>query len=66
MARRRVYVRAEKIGFLNEAGRFRRQCIDVLSRAKPQGPLFKSVEAVVDAIDGVAEVVVGTASGSIR
>jgi len=59
MARRGVYVRAEAVHFLEEAGRFRRQCIDVLSRAKPQGPLYKAIEDVVYAIDGVAEVVSG-------
>lgn len=59
MARRGVYVRAEAVHFLEDAGRFRRQCVEVLSRAKPQGPLYKAVEAVVDAIDGVAEVVAG-------
>jgi hypothetical protein len=36
-----------------------RQCIDVLSQAKPQGPLYKAVEQIVDAIDGLAEVVTG-------
>jgi hypothetical protein len=59
MARRGVYVRAEAVHFLEDAGRFRRQCIEVLSRAKPQGALYKAVEGVVDAIDGVAEVVAG-------
>lgn len=59
MARRGVFVRAEEVHFLEEAGRFRRQCIEVLSRAKPQGPLYKATEAVVEAIDGLAEVVAG-------
>lgn len=59
MARRGVYVRAEAVHFLDDAGRFRRQCIEVLTRAKPQGPLYRAVEQVVDAIDGVAEVVAG-------
>lgn len=59
MARRGVFVRAEEVHFLEEAGRWRRQCVEVLSRAKPQGALYKAVEQVVNAIDGVAEVVVG-------
>ena len=59
MARRGVYVRAEAVQFLDEAGRWRRQCIEGLSRAQPQGPPYKAVEGVVDAIDGVAEVVAG-------
>lgn len=33
--------------------------IDVLSRATPQGPLYKATESIVDAIDGLAEVVTG-------
>jgi hypothetical protein len=37
----------------------RRTCIDVLTRAKPQGPLYKATEGIVDAIDGLAEVVTG-------
>lgn len=59
MARRGVYVQAEAVHFLEDAGRFRRQCVEVLTRAKPQGPLYKAVEGVVDAIDDVAEVVAG-------
>ncbi|MGH1575578.1 hypothetical protein ACRAWG_39380 (plasmid) [Methylobacterium sp. P31] len=59
MARRGVFVRAEEVAFLDDAARWRRQCIDVLSRAKPQGPLYKATEAIVDAIDGLAEVVAG-------
>ena len=52
MARRGVH-------FLEDAGRWRRACIEVLSRAQPQGPLYRAVEQVVDTIDGVAEVVAG-------
>ena len=59
MARRGVFVRAEEVAFLEEAARLRRTCIDVLSRAKPQGPLYKATEGIVDAIDGLAEVVTG-------
>jgi hypothetical protein len=59
MARRGVFVRAEEVAFLEEAGCWRKQCINVLRRATPQGPLYKAVEQVVDAIDGVAEVVTG-------
>lgn len=59
MARRGVFVRAEEVALLDDASRWRRQCIDVLSRAKPQGPLYLSVSAIVDAIDGLAEVVTG-------
>ncbi|MGH1573768.1 hypothetical protein ACRAWG_27890 [Methylobacterium sp. P31] len=59
MTRRAVFVRAEEVAFLDEARRWRQQCILVLTRATPQGPLNKAVERVVDAIDGVAEVVAG-------
>jgi hypothetical protein len=59
MARRGVFVRAEEVAFLEEAARLRRTCIDVLTRAKPQGPLYKATEGIVDAIDGLAEVVTG-------
>lgn len=61
MARRGIFVKAEEAHFLEEVevGRWRRLCIEVLSRAKPQGPLYKAVEQVVDAIDSVAEVVAG-------
>jgi hypothetical protein len=31
----------------------------VLTRAKPQGPLYKATEGIVDAIDVLAEVVPG-------
>ncbi|MGU3419548.1 hypothetical protein [Methylobacterium sp. D54C] len=52
-------MRAEEVHFLEEAGRWRKQCVDVLSRAKPQGDLYNAVSALVEAIDGVAEVVAG-------
>jgi hypothetical protein len=57
MARRRVFVRCEELAFLEDTARWRQQCILVLTRATPQGPLYKAVEGVVDAIDGLAEVV---------
>jgi hypothetical protein len=59
MAERGVFVRGEAIAFLEEARRWRQQCILVLTRAKPQGPLYKATEGIVDAIDGLAEVVTG-------
>jgi hypothetical protein len=59
MARRGVFVRAEEVAFLEEAARLRRTCIDVLTKAKPQGPLYKATEGIVDAIDGLAEVATG-------
>lgn len=59
MARRGVFVRAEEAALLGEAARWRRTCIEVLTRAKPQGPLYKATEGIVDAIDGLAEVVAG-------
>jgi hypothetical protein len=59
MARRGVFVWAEEVAFLEEAARLRRTYIDVLSRAKPQGPLYKATEGIVDVIDGLAEVVNG-------
>jgi hypothetical protein len=59
MARRGVFVRAEEVAFLEEASRWRRQCIDVLSRATPQGPLYKAVSRIVEGIDDVAEAVTG-------
>ncbi|MFB0490054.1 hypothetical protein ABIE45_002640 [Methylobacterium sp. OAE515] len=57
MARRGVFVRAEEVALLEEAARWRRTCIDVLSRSKPQGPLYNATTAIVEAIDGLAEVV---------
>jgi hypothetical protein len=57
MARRGVFVRCEQIAFLEEAVRWRKACILVLTRAEPQRPLYKAVVGIVDAIDGVAEVV---------
>jgi hypothetical protein len=59
MARRGVFVRVEEVAFLEEAARWRQQCILVLTRAKPQGPLYKATEGILDAIDGLAEVVTG-------
>lgn len=59
MARRGVFVRAEEVALLEEAARWRRTCIDVLSRAKPQGPLYNATTGIVEAIDGLAEVVAG-------
>ena len=57
MARRGVFVRAEEVAFLEEAARLRRTCIDVLSRATPQGRLYKATKGIVHAIDALAEVV---------
>jgi hypothetical protein len=59
MARRGVFVRADEVAFLEEARRWRQQCILVLTRAKPQGPLYKATEEILDAIDGLAETVTG-------
>jgi hypothetical protein len=59
VARRGVYVRAKAVHFLEEAERYRRQCIDVLTRAKLQGELYNATSKIVEAIDGLAEVVTG-------
>ena len=59
MARRGVFVRAEEVAFLEEVRRWRQQCVLVLTRAKPQGPLYNATSKVIDAIDDVAEVVTG-------
>lgn len=59
MAGRGIFVRAEEVAFLEEAARWRRQCVEVLSRAKPQGQLYVAVSRIVDGIDDVAEVVTG-------
>jgi hypothetical protein len=59
MARRRVFVRCKEIAFLEDAARWRQQCISVLTRAKPQGALYKAVEGVLGAIASLAEVVAG-------
>lgn len=59
MARRGVFVRCEETAFLEEAARWRKQCVLVLTRAKPQGPLYKATEGILDAIDSLAEVVTG-------
>jgi hypothetical protein len=59
MARQGVYVRAEEVAFLEEVSRWRRACVEVLSRGKPQGPLYVAVSRIVKGIDDVAEVVTG-------
>jgi hypothetical protein len=59
MARRGVFVRAEAVALLEEAARWRRQCVDVLSRTKPQGLLYNAITGIVGTIDGLAEVVPG-------
>jgi hypothetical protein len=59
VARRGVHVRAEAVHFLEEAGRFRRECIDVLTRAKPLGELYNATSKIVEGIDGLARVVAG-------
>jgi hypothetical protein len=59
MARRGVFVRCEEVAFLEEAARWRQQCILVLTQAKPQGPFYKATSKIVDAINDVAEVVTG-------
>jgi hypothetical protein len=43
--------------FLEDAVRWRQQCILVLTWAKPQEPLYRAMEGVLGAIDGLAEVV---------
>jgi hypothetical protein len=59
MVKRGVLVKSEEVALLDDAARWRRQCTAVLARAKPQGPLYKATESIVDAIDGLAEVVTG-------
>ncbi|WP_457108808.1 hypothetical protein [Methylobacterium sp. P5_C11] len=59
MVRRPVFVRAEEVHLLEEGARWRRTCIEVLTRAKPQGPLYVAVSRIVGGIDDVAEVVTG-------
>lgn len=59
MARRGVFVRAEEVAFLEEVRRWRQQCVLVLTRAKPQGPLYNATSKVIEAIDAVAEAVTG-------
>lgn len=59
MARRGVFVRAEEVAFLEEVRRWRQQCVLVLTRATPQGPLYNATSKVIEAIDDVAEVVTG-------
>jgi hypothetical protein len=59
MARRGVFVRAEEVAFQEEIRRWRQQCVLVITRAKPQGPLYNATSEVIEAIDDVAEVVTG-------
>ncbi|MGH1571869.1 hypothetical protein ACRAWG_15735 [Methylobacterium sp. P31] len=59
MSQRGVFVRAEEVRSLEETGRWRKQCCEVPTRAKPQGPLYRVVEQVMDVVDAVAEVVSG-------
>lgn len=59
MARRGVFVQAEEVAFLEDARRWRQQCVLVLTRAKPQGPLYNATSKVIEAIDDVAEAVTG-------
>ena len=49
MARRGVFVRAEEVAFLEDARRWRQQCVLVLTRAKPQGPLYNATSKVIEA-----------------
>lgn len=46
---------AEEVAFLKEVRRWRQQCVLVLTRAKPQGPLYNATSKVND----VAEAVTG-------
>jgi len=62
---RGVFVRAAEVAFSEEAALLRRTCIDVLTRAKPQGRLYKATEGIVDTIDRLAEVVTGVGAASI-
>ena len=55
----RVLVRAEEVALLEEVRRWRQQCVLVLTRAKPQGPLYNATSKVIEALDDVAEVVTG-------
>ena len=59
MSRRRVYVVEQAHSFLEEAGRWRERCIDVLRRAPVRGDLYMAASGIMDAIDGLAEVVAG-------
>jgi hypothetical protein len=52
-------LRSSKSRSLPGAERYRRQCIDVLTRAKLQGELYNATSKIVEAIDGLAEVVTG-------
>ena len=53
------FVRSEEVAFLEQAAQWRQQCVLVLTQAKPQGPLYSATTAIVEAIDGLAEVVTG-------
>ena len=59
MARRRVFIREDEIAFLREAAAWRRYCVAVLTRAKPQSPLYKATERIMAGIDDLAEDVTG-------
>lgn len=59
MARRGVFVKAEEAHFLEQARLWRQTCVLVLTRAKPQGPLYTATSSIIEAIDGLAEVVTG-------
>lgn len=60
MARRRVFGQGEEARLLDEARVWRARCVEVLGRAPVGGPLYRSVSGVLDAIDGVAEVITGS------
>ena len=55
----RVFVGAEQIDLLDKAETWRKECVRVLSRAPINGPLYRSVSGIMDAIDGLAEAVAG-------
>lgn len=59
MARRGIVVKAEEVVFLRQAGAWRAECVLILTRAKPQGPLYQAVERIMAGIDDLAEVVTG-------
>lgn len=52
-------MRAEEVAFLEQVRRWRQQCVLVLTRTKPQGPLYNATSKVIEAIDDVAEAVTG-------
>jgi hypothetical protein len=45
-----VFVGLRRRASLRQAGRPRTQCIEVLTRAKPQGSLYKAVERIVELV----------------